>query len=74
MTNLARNDKMSEEGSFGLSFAERLFGLIVLAMGLVAFFYTVTSFAALEAFTWFFGVLSLIVVVVGAILVTAKTE
>jgi len=65
---------MSEEGSFGVTATEKLFGLILLAMGLVAMYYTLTSAAALMAFTGFFGFLSLIIIILGVALIIAKVE
>jgi len=65
---------MSEEGGFGLSVAERFFGLLLLAIGLVAMFYTLTSAGSLLAFTGFFGFLSFILIILGVVLITAKVE
>jgi hypothetical protein len=65
---------MSEEGSFGVSVAERFFGFILLIMGVVALYYTVTSAQVLLVFTGFFAFLSIILIVLGFILMTAKTE
>lgn len=65
---------MSEEGSFGLNLAEKFFGFILLIVGIVTLYYTITSTQALLAFTGFFGFLSIILVVLGFVLMTAKTE
>jgi len=65
---------MSEEGSFGVTASEKLFGLILLAVGLVAMYYTFTSTDALMAFTGFFGFLSLILIILGVALIIAKIE
>ena len=65
---------MSEEGSFGVTASEKLFGLILLAEGLVAMYYTLTSAAALMAFTGFFGFLSLILIILGVAMIIAKIE
>jgi hypothetical protein len=65
---------MSEEGSFGLSLAEKFFGLILFIVGVIALYYTITSAQALLAFTGFFGFLSIILIVLGFVLMTAKTE
>jgi len=65
---------MSEEGSFGLSFAERFFGLVVLVAGLLTTYYTVTSIAVLGAYTPFFVFLCIIVLIIGIVLLSAKTE
>jgi len=65
---------MSEEGGFGVAVAERFFGLMLVIIGGLAMYYTFTSTDALEAFTWFFGFLSIILVALGLFLITAKTE
>ncbi len=65
---------MSEEGSFGLSLAERFFGFILMIIGVVTLYYTVTSTQALLAFTGLFAFLSLILVVLGFVLMIAKVE
>jgi len=65
---------MSEEGGFGVALAERFFGLMLVIIGGLATYYTFTSTEALEAFTWFFGFLSIILVALGLFLITAKTE
>jgi len=65
---------MSEEGSFGLNFAEKFLGLLILIAGCLATFYTFTSASALSNFTDFFGFLSIVLILLGLILLIAKTE
>jgi hypothetical protein len=65
---------MSEEGGFGLNLAERFFGLLLLIIGAFAMYYTFTSMEALGAFAAFFGFLSIVPLVLGLVLITAKTE
>jgi hypothetical protein len=65
---------MSEEVGFGLTVAEKFFGLILLIVGALATYYTFTSTQALGDYTGFFGFLSIILLVLGIILITAKTE
>jgi hypothetical protein len=65
---------MSEEGVFGLSIAEKFFGLILLIIGGLATYYTFTSSNALGAFTGFFGFLSIVLVALGLFLMIAKGE
>lgn len=65
---------MSEEGVFGLSIAEKFFGLILLIIGGLATYYTFTSSKALGTFTGFFGFLSIVLVVLGLFLMIAKGE
>ena len=65
---------MSEESGFGLNLAEKFLGFMLFIVGLVTLYYTITSGQALLAFTGFFGFLSIILVVLGFVLMTAKTE
>ncbi len=64
----------SEEAGFGLLVAEKFFGLILVIVGALFTYYTFTSAKALADFTGFFGFLSIIVLVIGIILIIAKTE
>jgi len=65
---------MSEEGGFGLVVAEKFFGLILIVIGALSTYYTVTSTQALRDYTGFFGFLSVIVLALGVILIIAKIE
>jgi hypothetical protein len=65
---------MSGEGSFGLNTAEKFFGLLMLAIGIIALYYTWTSGGTLQLFTVFFGILSVALMVLGLILLLAKPE
>jgi len=65
---------MSEEGGFGLALAERFFGLILIIIGALATYFTFTSVQALGAFAAFFGFLSIIPLVLGLLLITARIE
>jgi hypothetical protein len=65
---------MSEEGGFGLVVAEKFFGLILIVIGALSTYYTVTSTQALRDYTGFFGFLSVMVLALGVILIIAKIE
>lgn len=65
---------MSEEGGFGLIAAEKFFGLMLFIVGALATYYTFTSTQALKEYTGFFGFLSVVLLVLGIILILAKTE
>ena len=65
---------MSEEGSFGLTVAEKFFGLMLLIIGVLAAYYTFISSQALGAYTGFFGFLGIVLLVLGLILIIAKIE
>jgi hypothetical protein len=66
--------KMSGEGSFGLNTAERFFGLLMLAVGIIALYYTLTSADSLKLLTDFFGFLSILLMALGLVLIIAKPE
>ncbi len=65
---------MSEEGSFGENAAEKLFGVIILLIGIVSMYYTLTSSSVLGTFTGVFAFLGLILIILGAFLLIAKVE
>jgi hypothetical protein len=65
---------VSEEGSFGLTAAEKFFGLILLIVGALFTYFTFTSTQELGAYSGFFGFLSAVVIVLGLFLIIAKTE
>jgi succinate-acetate transporter protein len=65
---------MSGEGSFGLSTTEKFFGLIIMVVGVITLYYTLTSMDTLLSFTGLFGFLSVVLVILGLVLMTAKPE
>ena len=65
---------MSDEGGFGIGLAEKFFGLIIFLVGLLALYYTATSASVLGAMTGFFIVMCLVLVVLGLVLMIAKTS
>jgi len=64
----------SEEGGFGLTAAEKFFGLLLLIIGALATYYTFTSTQTLGGFTGLFGFLSIVLLLLGLALMIAKTE
>ncbi|MGA3059907.1 MAG: hypothetical protein ABSD92_06005 [Candidatus Bathyarchaeia archaeon] len=63
---------MSEEGdTFFISLAEKLFGVFLIAVGAILLYLTSTT-STLGAFTLFFGILSLIVLIIGLFLLLAR--
>ena len=63
---------MSDEGdTFWVSLAERVFGLVLIVIGAILLYFTATS-ADLGGFTVFFGVLSVILVILGVLLMIVK--
>jgi hypothetical protein len=65
---------MSEEGGFGLALAERFFGLLLVIVGALTLYYALTSMDTLGNFVGLFGLLDVVLIVIGLILITAKTE
>jgi hypothetical protein len=63
---------MSDEGdTFWVSFAERIFGLALIVIGAIMLYFTATS-AEIGGFGVFFGVLSVILVIIGVFLLVVK--
>ena len=65
---------MSEEGSTGITIAEKFFGLLLAVIGGFSLYYTLTASSALLTFTGFFAVLSIILLALGILLLIAKPE
>jgi hypothetical protein len=63
---------MSEEDTFWISFGERFFGLLLVIIGAILLYFTVTSVDTLLAFSAFFGFLSIVILAVGVVLLIAK--
>jgi hypothetical protein len=64
---------MSEEG-FGETAIEKLCGFIILLVGIVSIYYTLTSSSVLGLFTGLFSLLGVILVVLGVFLLIVKVE
>lgn len=65
---------MSEEGGFGIGLAEKFFGMLIFVIGLLGLYYTLTSASILLMFTGLFSFLCVILLILGLVLMTAKTE
>jgi len=65
---------MSEEGGFGLEAAEKFLGLIILIVGILTLYYTVSSSDALAGFTGLFSFLSIMLVILGFVVLITKVE
>ena len=64
---------MSEEGdTFWVSFAEKLFGLMLAIIGVLFLYFTVTSLDTLSGFSGFFGFLSIVIIGVGLFLLLVR--
>ena len=78
MFNVANNTerkgekRMSEEGdTFWVSLAEKLIGLILVVIGAIMVYFTATT-SALGDFTVFFGVISIILLIIGLFLLLVR--
>jgi len=65
---------MSEEGGFGIGLVEKFFGMLIFVIGILGLYYTLTSASILLMFTGFFSFLCVILMILGFVLLTAKTE
>ena len=63
---------MSEGDTFWLSLAEKFFGLLLIIIGALLLYFTLTSTEALKAFTGLFGFLSIVVLLVGLFLLLVR--
>jgi hypothetical protein len=71
---MERLDMSEEGGGLGISLAERFFGLIILVVGALGIYYLLTSLVELGNFAGLFGFLDAILIGLGLLLITAKTE
>ena len=63
---------MSEEGeTFFVNLAEKLFGVILIVVGAIMIYLTAST-SALGDFTVFFGIISLILLIIGLFLLLAR--
>jgi uncharacterized membrane protein len=63
---------MSEQDTFWIKLAQRFFGLLLIVVGAILLYFTVTSTDQLLGFSAFFGLLSIVVLVVGIVLLISK--
>jgi hypothetical protein len=63
---------MSEGETFWLSLAEKFFGFLLILIGAIFLYFTVTSTAALGAFAGLFGFLSISVLITGIFLLLVR--
>ena len=65
---------MSKRNLFGLSFAEKIFGIIIAAIGIILTYYTYTNPDAAGISTQYFLAAGIILIVLGVILVIVKSS
>ncbi len=63
---------MSEQDTFWIKLGQRGFGLLLLVIGIVMLYFTLTSLTELAAFSAFFGLLSVILLALGVVLMISK--
>jgi hypothetical protein len=63
---------MSEEGSFWGGLAEKLIGLVLILLGIILFYFTLTSGPALTIATGIFGFLCFLMLISGVFLLITK--
>lgn len=63
---------MSEGDTFWLSLAEKFFGLLLVIIGALFLYFTLTSIEALSVFTGLFGFLSIVVLIIGLFLLFVR--
>jgi predicted ferric reductase len=64
---------MSEEGdTFWISLAEKFVGVILIIIGAIMLYFTATSTSVLGGFSLFFGILSLIMLIIGLFLLVVR--
>jgi len=78
LVNVANNtdrqgeNTMSEEGDqFWVSIAEKFLGLVLVVMGAIMLYFTVTT-SGLGGFTAFFGVISVVLLIIGLFLLLVR--
>lgn len=73
-TTIKRKDGtvMSEGETFWLSLAEKFFGLLLVIIGALFLYFTLTSTDALGVFTGLFGFLSIVVLIIGLFLLFVR--
>jgi len=63
---------MSEQDTFWIKLGQRFFGLILLVIGAILLYFTLTSLTELAAFSALFGFLSIVVLALGLVLLISK--
>ncbi len=63
---------MSEQDTFWIKLGQRFFGLLLLIIGAVVLYFTLTSLTELAAFSALFGLLSIVVLALGVVLLISK--
>ena len=71
-TARGRNKNMSEEGdTFWVSLFEKFFGILLIIIGAIMLYFTVTT-SGLASFSVLFGILSVVLLIIGVFLLLVK--
>jgi len=65
---------MSKEAPFGLTFMEKLIGLLIIAVGALWFYTTYTNIGSLDPASVMFLGVALALIILGIVLLIAKIE
>jgi len=63
---------LSEGDTFWVSLAEKFFGLLLIIIGALFLYFTLTSTSVLGGFTGLFGFLSAVVLIIGLFLLVVR--
>jgi len=63
---------MSEGDTYWVTLAERVFGLVTIIISGLLLYYTATSTDTLGSFSWLFGFLGVVVLIVGIFLLLVR--
>jgi hypothetical protein len=63
---------MSEESVFWIGLAEKFFGVLIIILGVLLLYYTLTSMSTMNVFTGFFTALSAVFLFAGLLMILAK--
>ena len=63
---------MSEEGSFWLTIAEKVIGIILIIVSILMLYFTATSGSTLSLYTGFFAFLGVVVLIGGVFLLLVR--
>lgn len=65
---------MSEADSYWVTLAEKIVGIVLIIISGLMIYYTATSTDTLGGFSWIFGVLGVVVLIVGILLLLVRPQ
>ena len=63
---------MSEGDTFWVSLAEKFFGILLIIISALMIYYTATSTDTLATFSLFFGIIAVVMLIIGVFLLLVK--